>query len=83
MAQHDYEINLKTEREIQVVMDHLAHQDRLLIDAMQRLETLQLPLATQPAADKIDELLKRMDLNDRLILELLHKLGAGQPAAES
>lgn len=76
MAQHDYEINLKSEREIQVVMEHLAHQDRLLLDAMQRLEALQLP----PAAHKIDELLQRMEVNDRRILSLLEKLDAGQPS---
>lgn len=70
MAQHDYEINCTSERELQVVMDHLAHQDWLLADAVRRLEAMQTPSAGQSPADKIDEILKRMDGNDRRNLSL-------------
>ena len=79
MAQHDYEINLKTEREIQVVMDHLAHQDRLLVDAMRRLEALQMPLSTRPTVAQIEALLKRMEENDRHILALMERLAVEPP----
>ena len=39
-AQSDYECNVKAEEEIRVVMEHLAHQDELLTDILQRLEEL-------------------------------------------
>jgi uncharacterized membrane protein len=71
MAQHDYEVNCTSERELQVVMDHLAHQDWLLLDAVQRLEAMQTPLSEQPMVDKIDEILKRMETNDRRLLALM------------
>jgi uncharacterized membrane protein len=38
-AQHDFEVDQKAEREIEVIMEHLIHQDHLILDAIQRLET--------------------------------------------
>src|SRR5690242_19788217 len=38
MAQHDYEINLKAEREVKDIMHHLEQQDDLMIDILHRLE---------------------------------------------
>ncbi len=39
-AQHDYEINLKAEKEIEVIMKHLAHQDLLIQEVIKRLEAM-------------------------------------------
>ena len=38
MAQHDYEINLKAEREVKDIMRHLEQQDEIMIDILHRLE---------------------------------------------
>jgi uncharacterized membrane protein len=38
MAQHDYEINLKAEREVKDIMHHLEQQDEIMIDILHRLE---------------------------------------------
>lgn len=39
-AQLDYEVNLKAEQEIEVIMQHLAHQDEMIGEIMARLEEL-------------------------------------------
>jgi uncharacterized membrane protein len=39
-AGHDYRINVKAEEEIKVIMEHLAHQDTLLLELLARLERL-------------------------------------------
>jgi uncharacterized membrane protein len=44
MAQNDYEINKKAEEEIEVILKHLVHQDRLILEATQRIEALQAAL---------------------------------------
>lgn len=41
MAEHDYQINLKAEEEIKVIMDHLSYQDEVLNKIIQRLEQLE------------------------------------------
>jgi len=74
VAQSDYDMDSKAEEEIQVIMKHLVHQDRLLVDAMTRLESLQVTEALEPVVAKIDELLKRMDQNDQKLLDLLSRL---------
>ena len=74
MAQHDYEINLKAEEELEVVMDHLEHQDRLILDAIARLEALQVTPPVREIADKLEEALKRVELNDQRIVALLARL---------
>ncbi len=79
MAQHDYEINCTSERELRVVMDHLAHQDQLLLDAVQRLEALLTPLSEQATGKRIDEVVKRLDVNDRQLLALMGSARGGRP----
>jgi uncharacterized membrane protein len=74
MAQHDYEINLKAEEELEVVMDHLEHQDRLILDAIARLESLQVTPPVRELADKLEEVLRRVERNDQRVLTLLARL---------
>jgi hypothetical protein len=58
-------------------MRHLAHQDRLILDALARLEELKGagPLA-EPVARR-DQLGRPLDKNDRCVLALTLKAGAG------
>jgi len=79
MAQHDYEINLKAEEELEVVMDHLEHQDRLILDAIARLEALQVTPPVREIADKLEEVLKRTELNDQRVMALLARLEQTPP----
>ena len=79
MAQHDYEINLKSEEELEVVMDHLEHQDRLILDAIARLEALQVTPPVREVADKLEEALKRVERNDQRIVMLLARLEQTPP----
>jgi uncharacterized membrane protein len=37
-AENDYEVNRVSERELEVVLEHLAHQDELILHALERLE---------------------------------------------
>lgn len=39
-AQLDYEVNQKAEQEIEAIMKHLAHQDELIGEIIERLEML-------------------------------------------
>ena len=80
MAQHDYEINLKSEEELEVVMDHLEHQDRLILDAIARLEALQVTPPVREIADKLEEVLKRVEQNDQRVIALLARLEQTPPA---
>jgi uncharacterized membrane protein len=77
MAANDFEINEKAEREIQIVMEHLAHQDRLILDAIGRLEMLQPAPPAAGVVAKVDEVLHRLEENERRVLTLMAKLGAG------
>jgi uncharacterized membrane protein len=74
VAQSDYEVNQKAEEEIEVIMRHLVHQDKLLLDAIARIESLKLTSETDPMTGKVDELLKRLDQNDKTLLELLSRV---------
>lgn len=74
VAQSDYEVNKKSEVEIEVIMKHLVHQDKLLLDAIARIESLQNAPEQAPVAARIDELLKRMDQNDKTLEALLARL---------
>lgn len=38
MAEHDFDINVKAEEEIKIVMEHLVHQDELILEILARLE---------------------------------------------
>jgi uncharacterized membrane protein len=80
MAQHDYEINLKAEEELEVVMDHREHQDRLILDAIGRLEALQVTPPVREIADKLEEVLERIELNDQRVIALLARLEHAPPA---
>jgi uncharacterized membrane protein len=81
MAQHDYEINMKAEEELEVVMDHLEHQDRLILDAIARLEALQVTPPVREVADKLEEVLKRVERNDQRIVALLARLEQAPPSS--
>ncbi len=78
VSENDFEINRKAEEEIEVVMRHLAHQDRLLLDVIARLEALKTAPSVTELAGKMDEILRRMEANDRRVLSLVAKLGAGE-----
>ena len=79
MAQHDYEINLKAEEELEVVMDHLEHQDRLILEAIARLEALQVTPPVREIADKLEAVLKRVEQNDQRMVALLARLEQTPP----
>jgi uncharacterized membrane protein len=76
MAQSDFEVNQTAEKEIQVVMEHLAHQDQLILDATARIEGLRQDPAVGAVAQKVEEILRRLEANDRRTLALMVKLGA-------
>lgn len=42
-AQLDYEVNAKAEQEIEVIMQHLAHQDELIQEIINRLDEMAQP----------------------------------------
>lgn len=44
-AEHDFEVNLKAEKEIQIVMEQLARQDKLLLEMMQKIDDLNRSVA--------------------------------------
>ena len=79
-AENDYEINKKAEEEIEVVMSHLAHQDRLILDAITRLEGLPLTPPVQLVAQQIDSIFKRMEEQDRRLVALLERMEKLAPA---
>jgi uncharacterized membrane protein len=77
-AEVDFEVNRKAEEEIEVVMKHLAHQDRLLLDAIARIEALKATPPVSELAAKVDEILHHLERNDRRILGLMAKMGVGE-----
>jgi uncharacterized membrane protein len=79
MAKGDYEVNRKAEEEIEVIMKHLAHQDRLILDATHRIEALRQDPAVAGLATRVEEILKRLDQNDRRLLGLMARMGAPLP----
>jgi uncharacterized membrane protein len=79
MAQGDYEVNQKAEEEIEVIMKHLAHQDRLILDATRRIEALRQDPAVGGVAARVEEILKRLDQNDRRLLGLMERMGVPLP----
>lgn len=40
-AQHDYETNVKAEKEIETILMHLEKQDQMMLDILQRIEKLE------------------------------------------
>lgn len=81
MAQSDYEVNQKAEEEIEVVMKHLVHQDRLILDAIARLEALQATPPVEAAAVRIEEILRRIEVSDRRVVEALERRRGGADRA--
>jgi uncharacterized membrane protein len=79
MAQSDFEVNRKAEEEIEVIMKHLAHQDRLILDATHRIEALRQDPAVAGLATRVEEILKRLDQNDRRILGVMAQMGVPLP----
>lgn len=73
-AQNDYETNQRAEEEIRVVMDHLSHQDLLLLRAIERLEALRPAREERPPAEELRGLLQRMEERDRLMISLLERM---------
>jgi uncharacterized membrane protein len=51
-AQLDFECNLKAEEEIRVLMEHLAHQDVIMVDILSRVASLQPQMGAQTATGK-------------------------------
>ncbi len=76
MAQNDFEVNQIAEQEIEVVMKHLVHQDRLIMDATKRVEALRADPAVGALAQQVAEILQRLEANDRRVLAVMEKLGA-------
>jgi uncharacterized membrane protein len=37
LAQHDYEINVKTEKEVEIILHHLEHLDKMVVMALEKL----------------------------------------------
>ena len=74
LAQHDYEINRRAEEEVEVVMDHLEHQERLILAAISRLEALQGTPPVEAVARKVEEILRRVERNDQRIMALIARL---------
>ena len=42
-AQHDYETNVKAEKEIEAILLHLEKQDEIMLDILKRIEKLEKP----------------------------------------
>jgi uncharacterized membrane protein len=83
LAQHDFEINRRAEEEVEVVMDHLEHQDRLILAAISRLEAFQLTPPVAAIAEKVEALLRRVEENDRRIIALLARMAERDDAARA
>jgi uncharacterized membrane protein len=82
-AEEDYLINQKAEEEIEVMMNHLVHQDTLIVDAIRRLEALQVTPPVQELATQIQDILVRLDAQDQRLLALLEKMeNAALPVTE-
>jgi uncharacterized membrane protein len=83
VAESDFEVNQKAEEEIEVVMKHLAHQDRLILDATRRVEALRQDPKVGSVAEKVEEILRRLEENDRRIVALMEKAGVSAAGGQS
>ena len=83
MAQSDFEVNQKAEEEIQVIMNHLAHQDHLILETTRQVEALRRERDDATLAARAEDVLRRLEANERRLQGLLARLGAGPPAEES
>ncbi|MDR3670170.1 MAG: DUF1003 domain-containing protein [Holophaga sp.] len=69
-AQNDYEINKKAEKEIEVILKHLVHQDNLILEATKRIEGLHEAANPEGLSAGIGEMLKRMDQQEQALQSL-------------
>lgn len=72
-AEHDFEINIKAEEEVEVILKQLAHQEQLIIEILDRADA---PRAAGGSGDGIEDLVRRVEENDkniRLLLERMEK----------
>src|SRR5438477_537092 len=67
--------------EPEVVRNHLEHQDRLTLAAIARLEALQVTPPVREMADKLEQVLKRVEANDQRVMALLARLEQTPPGA--
>jgi len=74
VSKHDYEVNQKAEKEIEVIIRQLAHQDHLVLDAVGRLEAMHTNVAKQEAAARTEDILKRIEENGQLLSGLVAKI---------
>ncbi len=65
-AENDYKTDVKSEQEISHILEHLDHQDGLILQVVQRLEAQN----------------KRIDEQDQLILQIVQKMDAQQQIME-
>jgi uncharacterized membrane protein len=69
-AQHDYELNVKAEEELKALMNHLMHQDEILLQIVNRL-------------DRGDREMKRLARRLEQVIELGTEPPVARPAAEA
>jgi uncharacterized membrane protein len=46
-AEHDYETNVKAEKEIETILLHLEKQDEIMMDILKRIETMEKQVASR------------------------------------
>jgi uncharacterized membrane protein len=69
-SQHDYELNVKTEEELKALMNHLMHQDEILLQIVNRL-------------DRTDREMKRIARHLEQVIETSTNPPAPRPAEKS
>lgn len=74
MAEHDFEINRRAEEEIKVVMEHLTHQDKLLLAAVDRVEAAKSAILQEETLQKLGAVLKQMEEKDRHMTEMIERM---------
>jgi uncharacterized membrane protein len=75
-AQHDFEINVRAEEEVGIILKQLAHQEQLIIEILDRANALKPAGAVSGNGDGIQDLVRRVEENDkniRLLLERMEK----------
>ncbi len=74
MAQQDFEINRIAEEEIEVMMNHLAHQDKLILSAIDRLEALKSSVPDPAAFQRMDALAQRLEETEQKMANLIERI---------
>ena len=80
-AEHDLHVDSLAEKEIRIVMDHLVHQDKLLLRAIDTLEKLETRAGSDELTRRLDELFKRMEAADEHIIARMEQLESQHVAA--